>query len=195
MYYYIKGTVVHKTDEYVVIDANGVGYKIITSRQNISKIEKIGCVALFYTYLNVREDVLELYGFLSCDELSFFELLISVSGIGPKAAVNILSDIPVPKLALAIVSSDIKTITKAQGIGPKLAQRLVLELKDKIKNQQFAPEAIFEEPCEDNYQNEAVSALIALGYSMKEAQTALSEADALKLPTEEAIKKALMYLI
>lgn len=195
MYYYIKGTLVHKTESFVVIDANGVGYKITTSLQSISSVDHAGCEVLFYTHLYVREDILELYGFSTAEELASFELLISVSGVGPKAAINILSTLSTPSLALAIVTNDIKSITKAQGVGPKLAQRLILELKDKMKNEHLPSGDAITSMYLDDYSNEAVSALVVLGYSAQEAQRALSQANALELPVEEAIKKAFTYLM
>lgn len=195
MYYYIKGLVVHKADNFVVIDANGIGYKILTSRQSIASLEKISCEVLLYTHLYVREDIFELYGFSTSEELASFELLISVSGVGPKAALNILSTLSAPNLALAIVTNDAKSITKAQGVGPKLAQRLILELKDKVKNEQLPGSSVFVDAPNADCSSEAVSALVVLGYSSQEAQRALSQANALELPTEEAIKKALTYLM
>lgn len=200
MYYYIKGMLVHKTENFVVIDANGVGYKILTSHQSLShhslnSNEKANNEVLFYTYLYVREDIHELFGFSTPEELSSFELLISVSGVGPKAAINILSSLSAPSLALAIVTNDVKSITKAQGIGPKLAQRLILELKDKIKNEHLIENSTSIDLPYDDSSNEALSALIVLGYSAQEAKKALSQANASELPVEEAIKKALTYLM
>lgn len=195
MFYYIKGALVHKGENFVVLDANGVGYKILTSRQSIAAAEKSGCEALFYTYLYVREDIFEIYGFASAEELASFEMLISVNGVGPKVALNILSTLSAPNLALAIVTGDTKAITKTPGIGPKLAQRLILELKDKVKNEQLPGSSVVVDMPLTDCGSEAVSALVVLGYSAQEAQRALAQADALSLPTEEAIKKALTYLL
>lgn len=195
MFYYIKGKVALVSESYVVIDAGGIGYKITTSGQSISACSGTGTEAVFYTHLHVREDAVELFGFCTEEELSAFELLITVSGVGPKAAISLLSVMTAPNLALAVVTNDVKAITKAQGIGPKMAQRIILELKDKIKNEQLPSDSIVAETTENYADNEAIDALVVLGYSVQEAQSALSKAGAINLPAEEAIKKALKYLI
>lgn len=196
MYYYIKGTLVQKSDNYIVVDANGIGYMINTSLTTLNALGASGGEVTIYTYLNVREDAMELYGFSSQEEKNMFIHLISVSGVGPKAALNMLSAASPAKLAAAVVTNDVKTITKAQGVGPKLAQRVILELKDKLKTEELGID--FEDadmPVEmtDN-RSEAISALVVLGYSPSDAQKAVGRVDA-SLEVEEIIKKALGSLL
>lgn len=192
MYHYIKGTVVLKGTNYLVIDNNGVGYRIFTSdsvlqRISVDKNEKI------YTYLHIREDLMELYGFLTREELSTFEMLISVSGVGPKVGLSLLSTVPPSEFALAVVTNNVKAITRAPGVGPKVAQRIILELKDKLKNDQLIQEAVmYEEPAVDA--NEAVSALMVLGYSQGEAKKAVAAAGE-GTSTEETVRQALKQLM
>ena len=194
MFYYISGTLALKGEGYVVIDANGIGYKILTSVYSLEKLSGAGEVKM-YTYMYIREDICDLYGFASEEELNMFTLLISVSGIGPKAAVAILSTMPPSDVALAIVSGDTKAITRAQGVGPKVAQRILLELKDKIKNEQILSGTVSGEdavPVSFGVSNEAVEALCVLGYSSIEAKQALSGIDMnmdLELIIKEALKK------
>lgn len=192
MYYYIKGEIAYKDESSVVLDANGVGYLINTTLTTLSKIGAIGDAATMYTYLHVREDIMELYGFLTKEEKNMFLLLLSVSGVGPKAALAILSVLNVDKFVLAVVTGDAKAITKAAGVGPKLAQRVILELKDKLKNEDLAIDADDSgaETVTDS-RSEAISALVALGYSLNDAKTALKGIDA-NLSVEEIIKRALL---
>lgn len=197
MFYYIKGTLAHKGENYAVIDTGGVGYKVLTTSQSLATAGDIGKNVCFYTYLYVREDIFDLYGFCTNEELTSFEQLIGVSGVGPKAALSILSVLTPAKFALAVASGDGKAISKAQGVGPKLAQRVILELKDKISNSQLVGEALGGSDTFVSIEsgNEAVDALVVLGYSAQEAEKALKQANAINLPAEEAIKKALRYLI
>lgn len=192
MYYYIEGTVAHKGIDFIVIDAGGVGYKINTTDSAISKISP-GEKKKIYTYLNVREDALDLYGFLSEEELNLFKLLISVSGIGPKVGLGILSSISPSEFALAVVTSNIKAITKAPGVGPKVAQRIVLELKDKMKKAEIA-EMPQDYGAFTDSSDEAVSALMVLGYTQGEAKSILSKVDT-GLTVEETVKQALKLLM
>lgn len=195
MYYYIKGTLVQKSDNYIVVDTNGIGYMINTSLTTLNDLGSSGAEVTIYTYLHVREDAMELFGFSSQEEKNMFVHLISVSGVGPKAALSILSVASPAKFAVAVVTNDVKTITKASGVGPKLAQRIILELKDKLKTDELgidnSEEISFD--ASDN-RSEAVSALIVLGYSPADAQKAVSKADA-SLGVEEIIKKALGSLL
>ena len=133
MYYYIKGKIAKKCENSIIIDNGGIGYRIYTSANSLSTAGEQGSTATIYTHLNVREDVFDLYGFVTEEEREMFLNLISVSGVGPKAALAVLSVTTPAKLALAVITEDIKTITKAQGVGPKMAQRMILELKDKLK--------------------------------------------------------------
>ena len=193
MYYYIKGKVVYKDETSVAIDSNGVAYLINTTHTSILSIDdKMGEVTM-YTYLHVREDVMELYGFTTIEEKKMFILLLSVSGVGPKAALAILSVAKPNKIAAAVVCDDVKTITKAAGVGPKLAQRVILELKDKLKNEDLELDEFVSDVPEilSDSKNEAVSALVSLGYSASDAKNMVSKVDA-NLSVEEIIKKALI---
>jgi len=145
LFAYIRGRLEYKNNDFLIVESNGVGYRIFTSLSTISGIGEIGQEVKVYTYLYVREDVISLYGFLTQEELNVFELLISVSGVGPKAAVSVLSAISPSRFSLAVITDDVKTLTKAQGIGKKIAQRIILELKDKIKKEQLTEYAQSEE--------------------------------------------------
>lgn len=194
MYYYIKGELVLKQDNFAVVDNGGVGYKIYTSQNSLSNLTA-GSSVTFYTYLYVREDIFDVYGFSTNDELSMFLHLLSVSGVGPKAALAILSVMTPQQLVLAVITSDAKTLTKANGVGAKMAQRVILELKDKLKNVDIVPDDAFsEEILAEDSANEAVSALMVLGYSQQEAKKAVSKVD-LTLSTEEIVKQALIKLM
>lgn len=178
MYYYIKGTPVRKGVNYVVIDVHGVGYMIYTSQTSINSIKDSDRDVIMYTKFIVREDAQELYGFTSEEEKNLFESLISVSGVGPKAAAAILSVASAAEIARAVITDDVKTITKAQGVGAKIAKRIILELREKIKNSSLNIEgatAETEETAKENdARSDAVSALIALGYGRDEAYKAVS---------------------
>ena len=195
MYYYIKGTLVQKSDNYIVVDANGVGYMIYTSLNSMQNTGEIGKKITIYTYLHVREDVMDLFGFTTIEEKNMFMHLISVSGVGPKAALSILSVTTPAKFALAVITNDVKTITKATGVGPKMAQRVILELKDKMKTDEL--EIDLEDESDDilsDNRSEAISALVVLGYSSNDAQKAVKGIDG-TLSVEEIIKKALAGLL
>lgn len=192
MYYYIEGTVAHKGIDFIVIDAGGVGYRINTTDSVISKLSA-GEKKKIYTYLNVREDALDLYGFLSEEELNLFKLLISVSGIGPKVGLGVLSSISPSEFALAVVTGNIKAITKAPGVGPKVAQRIILELKDKMKKAEIA-EMPQDYGAFTDSSDEAISALMVLGYTQGEAKSVLSKVEG-GLSVEETVKRALKLLM
>lgn len=195
MYYYIKGTLVQKSDNYIVVDANGVGYMIYTSLNSMQNTGEIGKKITIYTYLHVREDVMDLFGFTTIEEKNMFMQLISVSGVGPKAALSILSVTTPAKFAVAVITNDVKTITKASGVGPKMAQRVILELKDKMKTDEL--EIDLEDESDDilsDNRSEAISALVVLGYSLNDAQKAVKGIDG-TLSVEEIIKKALAGLL
>lgn len=198
MYYYIKGELAHKGENFIVIDASGVGYKIYTSLSSIEKCAATGSYITVYTYLNVREDAMELYGFLDEEERGMFLSLISVSGVGPKAALAILSVASAQRVAAAIVTGDEKLLTKASGVGPKAAKRIILELKDKIDSDELgiSDDSGFEPSGEviTDSRAEALSALTVLGYNTNEAKNVLLSLDA-SLSTEELIKKALSKLM
>ena len=140
MFAYIKGSLEIKTRGYIVIDVNGVGYKIFMSETAIEKLGEIGESVKVHTYLKVREDDMSLYGFNTNEELRMFELLLQVSGIGAKSAITILSNIVPSQFAIAVITNDVSKIKSLPGIGPKTAQRIILELKDKIKSEEAIPE-------------------------------------------------------
>lgn len=194
MYYYIKGTLVQKSDNYMVVDANGVGYMIYTSLTSLENAGEIGNEITVYTYLHVREDVMDLFGFTALEEKNLFMQLISVSGVGPKAALAILSVTTPAKFAAAVITNDVKAITKAAGVGPKMAQRVILELKDKVKTDNLPLDNDEPEYLASDSADEAVSALVVLGYSVSDAQKAVGGIDP-KLGVEEIIKRALSKLL
>ncbi len=193
MYYYIKGKYITRGENYAVIDNNGIGYKIFTSQTALEQLSKsLGEVTL-YTYLYVREDIMDLYGFTTNEEIGMFLNLLSVSGVGPKAALSIMSVASPERLALAIITGDSKTITKAAGVGPKVAQRVILELKDKIKTSEAIDSEMAEDIEASDTFSEAVSALTVLGYSAQEAKQAVSKSSGNTL--EELIKNSLKRLM
>lgn len=200
MYYYIKGKLAAKGENYIVVDASGVGYRIYTSLSDIESSDLVGSEITVYTYLNVREDAMELYGFISEEERKMFLLLISVSGVGPKAGLALLSVASPQKLATAIVTGDERLLTKASGVGPKAAKRIILELRDKIDNLALGIDndgpitSVEVEDVISDSRAEALSALVVLGYSAQDAKNVLLKLDA-TLSTEELIKKALVQLM
>ena len=197
---YINGRLSYKHNDYVVVEANGIGYKVFTALSTIDGIGSLGNEVKVYTHLYVREDIMSLYGFLTQEELGMFELLISVSGVGPKAAIAVISSVSPSKFGLAIITDDTKTLTKAQGIGNKIAQRIILELKDKIKKEQLiAFNDLNQHEIAFNGGNtkaqEAVSALMALGYTPLEANRAVSAVYSDDAEIETIIKGALKSLV
>lgn len=197
MYYYIKGEKVLTGDGFVVIDAGGVGYKIATSLSSINQLaDKSGTVTM-YVQLVVREDSQELVGFTTNEELSMYKHLTSVSGVGPKAALAILSTSTPSEVVLAIMTDDVKIITRASGVGPKLAKRLILELRDKLKNEDILPAEIsvsdISVPLTDSL-TEAAAALTVLGYSANDAKKAVSSLDP-NMPVEDLVREALKLLM
>lgn len=199
MFAYIKGSLEVKTTGYVVIEANGIGYKIFMSETAIERLGEIGSIVKIHTYMRVREDDVSLYGFNTNEELRMFELLLSVSGIGAKSAITILSNITPSSFALAVITNDVGTLKKLPGIGVKSAQRVILELKDKLKTEEsvnkdeLSPE-IKMAIQEDDKVSEAISALQVLGYSRKEVDTAMEKIDTSELSVEEIIRKGLNNL-
>lgn len=210
---YIKGILEMKMTEYIVIDVAGLGYKIFMSEVGIEKIGNIGEIVKIYTYYKVREDDISIYGFNTLEELKMFELLISVSGVGAKTALTMLAVCEPSEFALAIISEDVKTLTGIPGIGAKSAQRIILELKDKItKEQQIEkinaqvknkPKKATGQETEDKLQiaiennnkvTEAMAALQVLGYNKKEIEKVFAKLDKNELSTEELIKKGLNML-
>lgn len=195
MFHYIKGYYAESGKDYVVIDNNGVGYKIYTSPSTISRMGSTGCSVKLYTYFHVREDIMALYGFLSDEELNMFELLISVSGVGPKAGLAILSALSPSKLGLAIMGGDTKSLMSAPGIGSKTAHRIILELKDKIDKDDIFDDGAGIVESTDSSAQESINALIALGYNQEEASYAVRNIDTAGKDTETIIKTALKNLM
>lgn len=197
MYAYIKGSLEIKTQGYVVVETNGIGYKIFMSETAIERLGDIGSQVKIFTYLRVREDDMSLYGFNTNEELRMFELLLSVSGIGAKSAINILSNIEPSSFALAVITNDVAKIKALPGIGPKGAQRIILELKDKIKTEEAISQdssiSIENVVIDDSKIQEAISALQVLGYAKKEIEKALKNVDN-SLSVEEIIKIGLKNL-
>ena len=196
MFAYIKGILEEKENNYVVIDINGLGYKIFMSQNNIDSIGNIGEVVKAYTYVRVREDDISIYGFLTKEQLKMFELLISVSGVGAKSALVMLSCIEPSDFALAVISGNVKVLTKVPGIGNKSAQRIILELKDKLKEEQLEETYSNSSAQKDNSENinEAISGLTVLGYSRKDIEKAFEHLDIDNLSIEDLIKKGLVLL-
>ena len=200
MFYYLNGTVAHIGPHLAVIDCGGVGYACRTTNQTLAHLQK-GEKGKLYTYLNVREDAMELYGFYSENERNCFEMLIGVSGVGPKAAISILSSTTPEGLAMSIITGDEKALTVAQGIGKKIAQRIILELKDKlakgqtasIQGESYGGSGITVIP--ENKLSEASAALAVLGYSQGEINLALKGVDLDALTLEQVIKEALKKMM
>lgn len=190
MYDYLNGEVARKGTHLAVIDCGGVGYACRTTAYTLSGLET-GKTAKLYTYLNVREDVMELYGFGTEEERSCFEMLISVSGVGPKAALAILSATTPAQLAISILSGDEKALMSAPGIGKKIAQRVILELKDRLTKDQLSGSTKMPE----NKAGEAAAALAVLGYTQADISTALRGLDMDDLTLEEVIKQALKKMM
>lgn len=195
MIYSVSGILTHVEPNFAVIDCGGVGFKCLTSSATIRKLPNIGEKVRLYTYLNVREDALDLFGFFDDSELQCFKMLISVSGVGPKAALSVLSEMTPEKFALIVASGDSGALRKAQGIGTKTAQRIVLELKDKVSSEQAAlgfTQTDLPVSASGNIE-EAVNALMVLGYARSEAAAAAAKSDA-SLPVEEIIRQSLRLL-
>ena len=200
MFYYVNGTVAHIEPYLAVIDCGGVGYACRTTSYTLSTLKK-GEKGKLFTHLNVREDGMELYGFSTAEELRLFRQLISVSGVGPKAALSILSASTPANLALSIITGDEKALTCAQGVGKKIAQRVMLELKDKLAKGQsinaagesYGGTGVTVIP--ENKLSEATAALAVLGYSQGEISLALKGIDLDSQPLEQIIKQALKKMV
>ena len=200
MFAYIKGLLEMKSSNYIVVDINGLGYKIFMSQNNIESIGEINDIVKVFTYVKVREEDISIYGFKTQEELRMFELLIGVSGVGAKSALVMLSCIEPSEFAIAVISNNVKLLTQVPGIGTKSAQRIILELKDKLKAEQSE---LDEEKLEnaklkssktnENVQ-EAISGLMVLGYSRKDIEKAFTHLIVDELSVEELIKKGLILL-
>ena len=185
----IKGKIILKTDKFVIAEVSGVGYKISISPDTLSKLKNTEKAVLFWIHTHVREDILDLYGFLDREELEFFEMLINVSGIGPKGALGILGVASIETLRRAISTGDIAYLTKISGIGKKTAEKIIIELRDKMQNKNT------EEKSSTSVRDEldALEALKSLGYSQNEAREALKEVSS-EVNTNTKIREALKVL-
>ncbi len=205
MFYYISGTLAHSDMNTAVVDAGGVGYKMTISQMTYAslprQISETPHTVKLYTHLSVREDGIELYGFGSAEELESFQLLITVSGVGPKAAISILSQLTPSRLVAAICADDKKAIAAANGIGPKTAARIILELKDKLQKVSLSTEelGVANEPSfvasSSTKRSDATEALMALGYSRTEATAVLKNIDVDALELDEIIRLALKKIM
>ena len=194
---YIKGELAATTNEYAVIEAGGLGYKVFMPETAIEKLGNIGSKVKVHTYYRVREDDISIFGFNTQEELRMFELLLSVSGVGAKTAVVIISTIEPSDFALAVISEDISQLVKIPGIGQKSAQRIVLELKDKLKKEAISVEAdkkVTTKIQSNTDIEEAMSALQVLGYNKKEIEKVFEKIDVEGLGLEDLIKKGLAAL-
>ncbi|MBQ6974645.1 MAG: Holliday junction branch migration protein RuvA [Oscillospiraceae bacterium] len=201
MFYYVSGTVAEMEAGLAVIDCGGVGFACYTTNYSLTHMKK-GSQAKLFTYLNVKEDGMDLYGFTSQAELRSFKLLLGVNGVGPKAALSILSSTTPDQLAMCVVMGDEKTLTAAPGIGKKIAQRIILELKDKLSKDQeigtFVPDgsgAVAMPTGSTGKLKEAAAALAVLGYGAQEVNTALKNVDVEHLSLEDIIRQALKQMI
>lgn len=196
MFYSVSGNVVDYSTNFVAVDSGSVAFLCFTSMQTAAKCSIIGEKVTLYTYMNVREDAIELYGFYDKEELDCFKMLINVSGVGAKMALSLLSEYTPDKIILSIAAGDHKALTKASGIGTKLAQRIILELKDKIGSLSVGDTeniAAVSSVSQNSVTSEAVAALVMLGYGQSEASVAVSGLDP-SLSVEELIKQALKLL-
>lgn len=199
MLYSLRGTLIHREPSLAVVECGGVGYQCAITMNTARRLPDIGAEVMLYTFLNVREDTVDLFGFFDRQELNCFKLLTSVNGVGPKAGLAILSELTPDRVVLAASTGDHKSFTRAQGVGPKLAQRIVLELKDKVgiatTDSGFSemPTAPAGGVSASRSAEEAVGALTMLGFSAGEASAAVAKLDS-ALPVEELIRQALKAL-
>ena len=197
MFYYLSGTVALVDQNLAVIDCGGVGYACHTTNYTLSRLQ-VGKPAKLYTYCNIREDAFDIFGFSTREEHGCFEQLLTVSGVGPKAALSILSVVSPDQVTLAVMTQDAKTLTMAQGVGKKMAERILLELKDKLGARQLelsAADLAGAAPVRGSKTAEATAALASLGYSQMEIGAALKGLDAEKLPVEELVRQALRAMV
>lgn len=199
MYTYIKGIYIGIDKDYVIVENNGIGYKIYVSGSTMASMPKIGEEVLLYLEQLVREDFIGLYGFYTEEERSMFNKLLTINGVGAKACLSLLSISTVNNLKYAILTGDEKVITRAPGIGKKIAQRIILELKDKIEADEFVSKVTGDKVSEDIFKQdkkiaEVMAALISLGYSEKEAEKAINASDKSE-NLESIIKACLKFLM
>lgn len=202
MYAYIKGKLVAKTIDGLIIENQGIGYRLQAASSLLDRFGPVGEQITAYTHLYVREDIFALYGFPSQEDVGLFELLLTVSGVGPKVASSVVGSVTPSQFALAVITGDTKTLTQVKGIGKKGAERMILELKDKLKGSDWGSEsgslssvAASGVPLPQGAENEAISALLVLGYSGVEASRAVQAVQAPGLAVEELIRLALRQLV
>lgn len=201
---FIKGKLVHIYENVIIVENNGIGYEIFVPVSVIGNMPLVGSEVMIYTYMHVREDALQLFGFLDRDTLEIFKLLITVSGIGPKGAIGVLGTLSADDIRYAVMAEDAKMIAKAPGIGAKTASKVVIELKDKLKMRDVAEnisseidgqQSIFDDGGSKQAVSDAIEALVSLGYSATEATKAVRKADAGDdVTVEELLKLSLKYL-
>ena len=197
---YIRGELVSYEDDQVVVDVGGVGYAIFMSGQSMSLLPQVGNEVKIHTYMNVKEDAMQLFGFLTRDDLKVFKLLIGVSGIGPKGGLSILSQLSPDELRFAVMSGDAKAISAAPGIGKKTAEKLIIELKDKLSIEDVLTRVTDEGDeksgtSTNEVQSEAIQALVALGYSSSESLRAVKQVDLTDADVEDVLKEALKHIL
>ena len=192
----LRGKLLYSDNQYAVIECGGVGFKFQASLKTLSKLSGINSEVFVHTYMSVREDAIDLYGFSTADELDCFKLVTSVNGLGSKMAIALLSEFTPDQISFFIISNDAKSLTRASGIGPKLAQRMVLELKDKISKGAITlsdDNILVQSTTKNESSLEAIAALVSLGFSQSEATSAISKLDQ-TLSTDELIKGGLKNL-
>lgn len=197
---YIKGTLERRADSYIIIETGGIGFQVFVSPATLAKLPPAGEQVKIYTYFSVKEDDMSLYGFASMEEQEMFDRLLTVSGVGPKGALGFLSQLTPQEIVLAILSEDVRTLSKAPGIGRKTAQRVILELKDKCRTEDAISvggelESLAEVAAEGGAKFEAIDAMTALGYSRSEAAKAVNAVAAEGMSTEDILKAALKKMI
>ena len=198
---YIKGTLERRAESYIIIETGGIGYQVFVSPATLAKLPQIGTEAKVFTYFSVKEDGMSLYGFASVEEQEMFHKLLTVSGVGPKGALGFLSMLKPSEIIMAILSDDVKTLSKAPGVGRKTAQRVILELKDKFKTEEALSmggeelQGIVEVTIDGDAKFEAIDAMTALGYSRSEAAKAVNAVAAEGMSTEDILKAALKKMI
>lgn len=192
----LRGKLLYSDNQYAIIECSGVGFKVFSSLKTLAKLGSVGSEVFVHTFMSVREDALDLYGFATTEELETFKLVTSVNGLGSKMAIALLSEFTSDQISFFILSNDAKSLTRASGIGPKLAQRMVLELKDKIQKGAVTlseDNILVQATGRNENSSEAIAALVALGFSQSEATAAVSKLDQ-TLSTDELIKGGLKNL-
>lgn len=193
---YIRGKLEIKNIDNIIVEVGGIGYKIYMAGTSLNEIGEIGSIIKVYTFMRVREDDVSLYGFNTNEELKMFEQLLGVSGVGAKVALTILANISPSSFALAIISEDVNTLKRLPGIGAKSAQRMILELKDKMKTQDAIEidNMTLKNVVKDDKKKDAIEALQVLGYAKKDIEVAISNLDTQDMSVEEIIKTGLKFL-